>query len=332
MPNADLVLEGGGVKGVGLVGAVRRLMRAGYVFPRVAGTSAGAIVAAFLAAGVSQEELRGVMDSFEYRKVSDRGAPGIPAVSEGFSLLRKAGAYRGDYAHDFVRDELARRGVETFGDLRIADGAADRSHDPFRRYKLVVMATDITHGRLLRLPWDYRLLDLDPDVQPVAQAVRASMSIPLYFEPVRIRNGRDGTETTLVDGGVLSNFPIEIFDRTDGGHPRWPTFGVRVIPDLPTGLARVLPGADLGALPPLKLLEQVVSTAIVGHDQTYLERPCVRQRAILVDTSAVGVVQFDAPRDLRARIAANGDRAANRFLKGWDWERFKRDCRPTGPP
>ena len=57
MPKADLVLEGGGVKGLGLVGAVLHLMREGYTFPRVAGTSAGSIVAAFLAAGATADEL-----------------------------------------------------------------------------------------------------------------------------------------------------------------------------------------------------------------------------------------------------------------------------------
>ncbi|MGH3784768.1 MAG: patatin-like phospholipase family protein [Pseudonocardiaceae bacterium] len=47
---ADLVLEGGGVKGIGLAGAVITLSQAGYVFPRVGGTSAGAIVAALIGA------------------------------------------------------------------------------------------------------------------------------------------------------------------------------------------------------------------------------------------------------------------------------------------
>src|SRR5664280_1253467 len=46
---ADLVLEGGGVKGIGLVGAVLVLSEAGYTFPRVAGTSAGAIAATLIA-------------------------------------------------------------------------------------------------------------------------------------------------------------------------------------------------------------------------------------------------------------------------------------------
>jgi NTE family protein len=90
-----------------------------------------------------------------------------------------------------VRNELEQLGVVTFGDLE---------------RELVLMATDITRGRLLHLPWDYPRLDLDPDEQLVADAVRASISIPLFFEPVKL------SDRTLVDGGVLSNFPIEIFD------------------------------------------------------------------------------------------------------------------------
>jgi NTE family protein len=305
-------------------------MRAGYAFPRVAGTSAGSIVAAFLAAGVSEGQLGAMMERLDYPKVPDRAPPKIPLLSEGISLLRKRGAYEGDYVHEFVRRELSELGVTTFSDLRVDDPGADLAPD--HRYRLVVMATDVTRGRLLRLPWDYPRLGLDPDEQLVADAVRASMSIPLYFEPVTLRDARTGEETTLVDGGILSNFPIEIFDRTDGAHPRWPTFGVRVMPDLPSGFAHLVPGAGLAALPPLRLLEQVVATAIVGHDQTYLERPCVARRAIVVDTNAVGVVQFDAPAEVRAEVVANGERAADEFLRGWDWDAYRRDCRGTTQP
>lgn len=331
MPNADLVLEGGGVKGLGLVGAVLRLMRAGYTFPRVAGTSAGSIMAAFVAAGMNADQLADVMDRLDYARVPDRGPPGLPGVSEGVSLLRSGGAYKGDYLREFVYEELKKLGgVQTFGDLRRTDRQADPNLQPYQRYKLVVMATDITAGRLLRLPWDYRLLHLDPDTQLVADAVRASSSIPLYFEPVIVHDGQSGQQSTLVDGGVLSNFPIEIFDRTDSAEPRWPTFGVTIIPTLPAGSAQLLPGIALRVvqlLPPAQLLEQVVATAIVGHDQTYLERPCVRRRAIEVDTSAVGIVEFDAPKEKRQAVVANGEKAAERFLNAWDWERFKKECR-----
>jgi NTE family protein len=328
MPDADLVLEGGGMKGIGLGGAVTALLRAGYAFPRVAGTSAGAIVAAFLAAGIGERGLVEATGRLRYDRVPDRGLPKIPLLSEALSLLHSAGAYRGDYIHRFVRDELERLGVRTFGDLRRSDGGDDANLAPERRYRLVVMATDVTHGRLLRLPWDYARLGLDPDEQLVADAVRASISIPLYFEPVVVRHGVTGAPTTLVDGGVLSNFPIEIFDRTDLATPRWPTLGVKVVPRLPAGAAELFPGVALPALPPVKLLEQVVATALVGHDQTYLERPGVRRRTIDVDTSSVGIVEFDASEEQRAVAVTNGTAAAERFLATWDWDAFRRDCGP----
>ena len=314
------------MKGIGLGGAVGALMRAGYAFERIAGTSAGAIAGALVAAGIGERELSGAMDRLQYARVPDRGLPGIPVLSEGISLLHSGGAYEGDYIHDFVRDELEALGVRTFADLRRSDPGADRALPPERAYKLVVMATDITHGRLLRLPWDYPLLGMDPDEQLVADAVRASISIPLYFDPVVVRDRATGERVTLVDGGVLSNFPIEIFDRTDLQPRRWPTFGVKVVPELPGGDAELFPGIALPRLRPVKLLEQVVATAIVGNDQTYLERPCVRRRTIAVDTSAVGIVEFDASPEQRAIVIANATAAAERFLKSWDWEAFLRDC------
>lgn len=329
MANTDLVLEGGGMKGVALGGAVAELMRAGYEFPRVAGTSSGAVIAALVAAGIDEPALAGAMARLQYSRVPDRGFPKVPLVSEGISLLFHGGAYEGDYVHEFIREELERLGVVTFADLRRTDAGADRNLEPFQRYKLVVMATDVSRGRLLRLPWDYHLIGLDPDEQLVADAVRASSAIPLYFEPVVVTEPGTGAETILVDGGILSNFPIEIFDRTDARPPRWPTLGVRIVPGLPAGDPELFPGVVLPPLPPVKLLERVVATAIVGNDQTYLERPCVRRRTIAVDTSAVGIVEFDASAAQRDTLVANGHAAVAAFLAGWDWDRFKVDCPET---
>ena len=336
MPKADLVLEGGGVKGVGLVGAADQLMRSGYTVERAAGTSAGSIVAAFLAAGLNADQLTEVMDCLQYERVPDRGPPGLPMVSEGFSLLRNGGAYEGEYVRDFVFEKLKSFGVSTFGDLRWTDGGADPNLSDNRQYKLVVMATDVTRGRLLRLPWDYPLLNLDPDEQIVADAVRASMSIPLFFDPVLIRDGKTGEATTLVDGGVLSNFPVEIFDRTDGKTPRWPTFGIQILPDLPVGSDQLLPPIAHPALRALRLmpagrvLEQVVATAVVGNDQSHLERPCVGCRTIRVDTAGIGIVEFDASVKKRQTVVANGAKAAEQFLQTWDWDHYKKECRGAG--
>lgn len=326
MATADLVLEGGGVKGLGLVGAVLRLMRDGYSFERVAGSSAGAIVAALLAAGATADDLEGAMGRLDYPRVPDRAPPKLPVVSEGISLMRHNGLYEGDYVRDFVAKELERLGVTTFAQLRNPDPRADPHLPDDRRYRLVVTATDVTNGRLLRFPWDYASLGLDPDRQLVADAVRASISIPLFFEPVSLRHGTTGEEMVLVDGGILSNFPIAIFDRTDRTERRWPTFGVKVLPKLPAGTEQLFPGLKRPRLQVLWLLEQVLATAIVGADQTYLERPCVKRRTIPVDTALVGIVEFDAPEEKRAAVVAKGDEAAVKFLDTWDWESFKRDC------
>src|ERR1022692_848498 len=76
---ADLVLEGGGVKGLGLVGATLALAEAGYQFRRVAGASAGAIVATLIAAlNAAQHpisELQEILSTIDYRKFAPDNGP-----------------------------------------------------------------------------------------------------------------------------------------------------------------------------------------------------------------------------------------------------------------
>ena len=307
------MLEGGGVKGLGTAGAVMGLLDAGWTFPRVAGTSVGALAAAFAAAGADAAGFRAVLDRLDLRRIPDRRAP-LPLVSEGLSLATERGAYAGDWIHRWLKRELDGFGVRTFADLRRDDPDDDPAADA--RYRLVVMATDVTHGRLLRLPWDYALFDLDPDEQLVADAVRMSLSIPFYFRPCALRHAGTGEVATIVDGGVLSNFAIEIFDRTDGRAPRWPTFGVRLLPDLPAGLGDLVPFFGLPMLPAVRLLEQVVATALVGRDQTHLDRPGVRERTMTVDTSGTAITEFGIGATERGALIARGGDAAHEFLRG----------------
>ncbi|MCU1667632.1 MAG: Patatin [Blastococcus sp.] len=316
MPKADLVLEGGGVKGLGTAGAVMGLLDAGYTFERVAGTSVGALAAAFVAAGVDADGFRSILDRLDLHAIPDRRIP-LPLVSESVGLLAQRGAYAGDWIREWVRRELATVGVHTFADLRRSDPGADPALEQMdRRYRLVVMATDVTNGRLLRLPWDYHLFNLEPDEQPVADAVRMSLSIPFYFEPCELRNALTGDTATIVDGGLLSNFAIEIFDRTDGKEPRWPTFGVRLFPDLPAGLGDLVPFYGLPMLPPVRLLERVVATTLVGRDQTHLERPGVRERTMTVDVHGTAITDFGIGPVERRGLLATGEQTAHDFLRG----------------
>jgi NTE family protein len=312
---ADLVLEGGGVKGLGTAGAVMGLLDAGWTFPRVAGTSVGAVAAAFAAAGADSTVFGEVLGRLDLRRIPDRRVP-VPLVSESVSLALGHGAYAGDWIHRWLAHELAELGVRTFADLRRDDPGDDPAlRTPEHRYGLVVMATDVTNGRLLRLPWDYPEFGLDPDEQLVADAVRMSLSIPFYFAPCTLRNAGTGEEATIVDGGVLSNFAIEIFDRTDGREPRWPTFGVRLLPDLPAGLGDLVPFYGVPMFPAVRLLEQVVATALVGRDQTHLDRPGVRERTMTVDTKGTAITEFGIGPVERADLIARGAETAREFLR-----------------
>ncbi|MEZ5193241.1 MAG: patatin-like phospholipase family protein [Nocardioides sp.] len=203
---ADLVLEGGGVKGAGLAGAMTTLLGR-YNAHRVAGTSAGAIVAALAAAGLGGR-LEQLTVETDFSAFLDHGALGswLGPVGQGLDVLLREGLYRGEVLHRWVAEHLADAGVRTWGDLRLA-GASRR--DPIeQQYRLVVIVSDVSRGRMLRLPWDYqRLLGRDPDAMPVADAVRASASIPFFFRPWRmpvhpaLAHGRD--ELVLTDGGML---------------------------------------------------------------------------------------------------------------------------------
>lgn len=319
---ADIVLAGGGVKGIGHVGALAALEAAGMRFPRVAGTSAGSIVGALLAAGMPTARMLEVMRELDWSRFRDQTRRDrIPVLGPGLSLWLENGVYEGAYLVEWLEQQLAEMGVETFADLRQRDDSGSAlSRD--QAYRLVVMAADITRGELVRLPWDYRdRYGLDPDSQRVVDAVRASMSIPVFFEPVRLTHG-DGSVSTLVDGGLLSNFPIDVFDRSDGRPPRWPTLGLTLLPRLPLGNVQIFPwlGVVKRGLP--HFLECVITTTVVGRDQGHLSKPWVHARTIEIETAAAGVVDFDLDPAARTTLHEAGAAAARRFLEGWDWEDY----------
>jgi len=319
---ADIVLAGGGVKGIGHVGALASLERAGFRFPRVAGTSAGSIVGALLAAGMSTGRMLEVMAKLDWSRFRDKsGRDRIPVLGPGLSLWLENGIYEGAYLMEWLGEQLEQLGVRTFADLRQRDDAGSALSGD-QAYKLVVMASDITRGELVRLPWDYRdRYGLDPDAQLVVDAVRASMSIPVFFEPVRLERA-DGSASTLVDGGLLSNFPIDVFDRADGRTPRWPTFGLTLLPRLPAGNVQIFPwlGAFNRGLP--HFLECVITTTVVGRDQGHLSKPWVAARTIAIETASAGVVDFDLGPTAQTALYDSGAAAADSFLAGWDWEAY----------
>ena len=77
----DAVFEGGGVRGIAFVGAVCYLEEHGYEWVNLAGTSAGSIIAAFLAAGYSEREIKAELDFLDYQMFLEKsGIQTVPII------------------------------------------------------------------------------------------------------------------------------------------------------------------------------------------------------------------------------------------------------------
>jgi NTE family protein len=326
-PGADLVLEGGGVKGIGLVGAVLTLHGAGFVFPRIGGTSAGAIVAALIAAyqvrDVPLTQLQTDMAELDYTQFMQKtwAEKHLGLIGDATALVSHQGLYASSYVQQWLTSKLEPLGIRTFADLKITgdDGTALAPH---QRYRLVTHTSDLTRGALARLPWDlpYYLLNSkdrdDParqiaviDSYPIVDAVRASMSIPFFFQPFEQKTVLGAC--TWVDGGLLQNFPVTVFDRTDGRPNRWPTFGIKL---------SSRPGVNAPDVPVQGDLREVVSIAhtAMGEWNRYpLADEGVGARTVFVDTMGIASTDFGLTTDQRDELFANGLAAAGKFLAAW---------------
>lgn len=316
---ADAVFEGGGVKGIALVGALQAFEEADFQWQNLAGTSAGAITAALVAVGYSASELKDVMEKrVEFRKLMDKTGIGrVPGVGRWLSLLVHRGMYQGDYFLKLMRQLIAEKtGKErvTFGDPElIMDKQAGDSEEDYQnkyKYKLSVVASDISGNELLILPRDANKLHLEPDELEVALAVRMSMSIPFFFRPV-IRN-----KHWVVDGGMLSNFPIDHFDSPRGQLPPWPTLGFLLWE----------PGSDKHRDQRIRgLIDMTVAmvrTMSTAHDRKAIEEADA-SRIVKIPTGKISGTDFDLTDEQRDGLHKSGYQAAHEFLHGARPWKFK---------
>ena len=317
---ADAVFEGGGVKGIGLVGAVAIAEERGYQWVNVAGTSAGAIVAALLAAGYEAAEMKKILAELDYNKFKDTSLlDKIPLVGPLASVVFEKGIYEGKFFERWIRELLRQKGVETFKDI-IRDEYRD---DKRYRFKLRVVASDISQGRLLILPQDIADYGIRPEDLNVAAAVRMSMSIPFFYEPVKLRNMKTNQISYIVDGGILSNFPVWLFD-SEGEIPEWPTFGFKLVePEEEHEIPHRVSG-------PISLITALFSTMMEAHDARYIKDEQFI-RTIPIPTLGVGTTEFDISLEKSEALYQSGTKAAERFFDAWNFTKYVEKYRRGKP-
>jgi NTE family protein len=231
----NLVFKGGGVRGIAYMGALEKLDDLGIIdgIERVAGTSSGAIAATLLSFRLSITDTLALFNELDLsripqKSIRDRHGKILTIANPGSykRLFDSYGWYSSEYFYQWIS------GV-------IADKCKGNSRATFRYFKnagfrdLYIVASNISRHRP-----EVFSFESTPDTA-VADAVRLSMSIPLYFEALRFDGSQFGQGDFYVDGGLFNNYPLEIFDHLEFvRNPKmfweglnWETLGLYLAPD-----------------------------------------------------------------------------------------------------
>jgi NTE family protein len=281
-PFTNLVFEGGGVKGVAYVGALQVLEERGVRsrIGAVAGTSAGAITAALVAAGYSAVELKTAMMALDLRSFEDGRLEGPVRI------LEKYGWYKGDaflaWLHARIADKLGSADA-TFADLQQAT-----------QVDLRVVATDLS---------THRPVTFGPASTPhvaVATAVRMSMSIPLFFAAVSWGGN------IYVDGGAVWNFPIEMFDGPGGANPATLGLHLGLMGKAPPPHVPIADLVEYG-----KALYETITR--VQSDDFERSAPDVA-RSVFIDDLGLKATDFDITQEQKLALIDQGVKATAAYL------------------
>lgn len=278
----NLVFEGGGVKGVAYCGALKELESHGILreITSVAGTSAGAITAALVAAGCTPVELTTAMLKLDFDMFEDGSEIGGPV-----RVIERYGWHRGQAFLAWMQGQIeAKLGSPdaTFRDLTAV-----------RRVDLRVVATNLATRTAQVFS-----AGTTPAV-PIAEAVRMSMSIPFFFEAVTF----DGA--VHVDGGAVWNYPIEIFDDPEVSPA---TIGFRLdnLSGPPAPPAHVHDLAEFA-----KGLWETVMNAQGGF---YTRNPEDVRRSVVIDDLGLRATDFGLTNAQKQALIDNGAKATSTFL------------------
>jgi NTE family protein len=294
---ADAVFEGGGARGIAFIGAIQAMEEEKVEWQRLAGTSAGAIIAALLASGYKSYEIREHLSKLDFSKLRGRTYLNrIPIFGTLLELMIHLGIYKNDYLETWMDSLLTEKGIKTFADLP--------------EEKLKIIASDVSNGQMLILPDDLDRYGMTPADLKVSTAVMMSASLPFFFRPV-IWKSKDRKKSYILDGGLLSNFPIWIYDTEN---PRFPTFGFRFVKDK-VNIDAVIPT-------PLHLFKNIFKTMIQAHDLRHLNKETI-ERTIQIPTGDINATDFELDMDEINFLYMSGYNSTKEFLSKWDFEQYK---------
>lgn len=363
----DLVQEGGGILGIALVGYTYVLEEMGIRFASLAGTSAGSINTILLAAlgkpherksdkilhilankdfsvfmdgGWDVRELVGALASSNRVRKWIGGI--VAAVGNLDDVLFRDGLNPGTAFYQWIEGVLTGAGMETTEKLLANMNDFPEAIRPEfggpELAQLAIIAADITTETKVQFPKMSELYFAQPTTVHPAQFVRASMSIPVFFSPVKLDltalprtspaysdrwsapelgagyNGPIPEQVLLVDGGIMSNFPIDVFHDW-GGIPKRPTFGVRL------GLERT----DYNRIDSmLDIINACFEGARNIRDaETIQSSDDFKEIIGFIDVGEHNWLNFSIDDSAKLDLFRRGAQAASDFLQRFEWKKYK---------
>lgn len=305
--HVNLIFQGGGVKGLTYAGAFSTLPN--DVKPRVVGgTSAGAIAAALIAIGMDKNSLRNAMEQLELETLLDEHAMATieelkDLFSTGSKLLTSTERSPGMFAiakfawssrkkiRKHLQQILSKYGLFESEKLRawLVKHIGDKTFAQIATEDLRIVGSSLDKRALK--PYS----KVDSRIQ-IVDAVVASASIPFFFVPARL-------EGYMVDGGLLSNFPVLLFNREP-----YPTVGFRLIPFIE-------PNKEIGRFG--QFLKALVETSLDAHDRIQ-RRPDHYHEETIYFPNAIGPVSFGLSPEQKMNLLQLGEAAGRRV----DWLKF----------
>ncbi|MEI3606794.1 patatin-like phospholipase family protein [Pseudogracilibacillus sp. SE30717A] len=290
----DCVFSGGGVKAFAFLGALQSISEKGLQIERVAGTSAGAIIASFIAAGYKDLEIEQLLKEIDLKKFLDP-----PLLSKKIPFIKwlllyfQMGLYKGDLFEEWLDEKLGAKGIRTFGDI------------PEGYLKVVI--SDISLGKLIVIPDDlYPVYNIDGKSFNVATAIRMSASFPYFFMPKQLIN-KERTRSYIVDGGLLSNFPLWVF-REDGKDRR-PVLGITLSDSLEDQQPYHIQNA-------LDMLQALFQSMLKAHDSRYISKT-MEHNIVFIPVKNIKTTDILISDDEKQSLIQLGKERASNFLKFW---------------
>ena len=279
------------------------------------------------------------------KKVENRGSIFWNVVANLLGIIRllrySLGVNPGNHFEEWLTDSLKKYNIKTVKDLEqrrkeIPDlKHREKPEMEFNPPKMAIITSEITTHTKVDFPRMAELYWKDVEVIPPAKFVRSSMSIPFFFYPFKVTGvpnaGNPGDEkwekyasysgaipesVKFVDGGMLSNFPINTF-HVENGKPSRPTFGVRL-----STYRKNYSQAD-------KLFGfsgAMVSTMRQIHDYDFLlKNPDYRNLICRIDADEkFNWLNFGMSEERQQELFLLGAKKGLEFLQDFDWEEYKK--------